>query len=705
MKHPRISLLLLLFLPLAGLGCPSVAPPPLPPPPDGPAVKQVSLAEVGLDSSAMDTKTKPCEDFYRFACGSWLANTKIPADQPRWSRSFNEIRKRNQQDLKQLLEALTAKPSSDPVETKLASFYGACMDEATIEKAGLSEAATLIALVEQLRLPSEIRGQTVSEQTPAQRLEDLLATLHAASIHAFFKLGAGPDDKNSTKVIAQIDERGLGLPDRDHYLSEDPKSVQLRVFYLAHLERMLQLAGVAADAAGKAAAQVMALETEIAKISKTRVQRRDPKGMYNKIDRQGLLDRGKSFDWARYLAQRQLDTVKDITVSSPLFVEKLNEVISGASNETLKHYLIWQIIHAAAPALSKAIVDENFELTKTVSGQPEQKPRWKRCVEFTDMALGELLAQAFVKKRFSADSKTAVKQMVAEISKAFGANVADLAWMNEATREQALKKLANIAYLIGYPDKWKAYDFEVSRSDHGANTLRATRFDNARKLAKIGKPVDRNEWFMTPPTVNAYYHPNFNHMVFPAGILQPPFYSPTANLAVNMGAMGMVVGHELTHGFDDSGSQFDGDGNLKSWWTPEVRNKFESRTQCIVKQYASYEVLPGVKLNGELTLGENIADAGGVKLAFQAFRAMRREAKEVVVADGYTEDQQFFLSVGQVWCSKYREAFARLRAKTDPHSHPNWRVNGALRNSPEFGEAFQCPEGSPMRPKQSCEVW
>ncbi len=705
MKHTRLWSILLLLSPLLGLGCPSVAPPVLPPPPKGPAIKQVSLADVGLDSSAMETATKPCEDFYRFACGSWLKNTQIPADQPRWSRSFNEIRKRNLQDLKQLLETFAASQPDDPNEAKLGNFYAACMDEAAVEKAGLSAAAALIGLVKQLRSAKKTRGNTASGDTEAKGLEEILATLHAAGIGALFKLSAGPDDKNSTKVIAQIDERGLGLPDRDHYLSDDPKSEQLRSIYLGHLERMLPLATIAPEAAKEAAAGVMALETEIAKISKTRVQRRDPKRMYNKIDRKGLVEHSKSFDWAQYLALRKLEKVIDINVTSPRFIEKLNDVLAGASEATLKQYLIWHIIHAAAPALNKAIVDEDFTLRKAVSGQPEQKPRWKRCVEFTDAALGELLAQAFVKKRFSADSKESVKLMVAEVSKAFSANLADLSWMDEPTRELALSKLGKMAYLIGYPDKWKSYGFEVSRFDHGANMLRATRFDIARKLSKIGKPVDRHEWFMTPPTVNAYYHPNFNHMVFPAGILQPPFYNATASMAVNLGAMGMVVGHELTHGFDDSGSQFDGDGNLKSWWKAEVRNRFNARTKCIEEQYGSYEVLPGVKLNGKLTLGENIADAGGVKLAYQAFRAIRRDAKEVLVADGYNEDQQFFLSVGQVWCSKYREAFARLRAKTDPHSQPNWRVNGALRNTPEFGEAFQCPVGSPMRPKKSCEVW
>jgi putative endopeptidase len=387
------------------------------------------------------------------------------------------------------------------------------------------------------------------------------------------------------------------------------------------------------------------------------------------------------------------------------FFEGVNELLSAIKLPEWKNYLVWTVVRSTAQALPKAFVDESFRMEQALTGQKEQRVRWKRCVEATDNALGELLAQPFVKERFAGESKTAAEGMVHAIGSAFDRELDALTWMDPATRKVSREKLSAMAWLIGYPNKWRVYDFEPKRDDYMSNLLAARGFELQRQLKKIGKPVDRDEWEMTPPTVNAYYHPLKNQMVFPAGILQPPFYKVESALAVNLGGMGMVVGHELTHGFDDQGSQFDKNGNLRDWWSNDIRERFKKQTECVDKQYSAYPALPGVKLNGKLTLGENIADMGGVKLAFHAFRTLRADAKEAVVADGFTEDQQFFLSLGQVWCSKYREEYARMAATVDPHSPPRFRVNGSLVNFPEFAQAFACTKGTPMNPGNTCSVW
>jgi putative endopeptidase len=683
---------------------------------EAPVVEKVSLERVGLSAKAMDRSTDPCNDFYRFACGGWNDTTEIPSDKPRWNRSFSEIYQRNEKDLREILEA--ANSSKEANVKKMGDFYAACMDEVAVEKAGLAPIAALLNAVAALapaeastddkgkKKPKPTKKKKADEATkPASKIAPVIAMLHARGIYPFFDIMSEQDFKDATKMIAQIDQNGLGLPDRDNYLKADDKSKELRAAYLAHIEHMLALSGYDSGKAKSAAAAVMALETEIAKISKTRVERRDPDGLYNKIDRSGLDKRSGAFGWGDYLKARNLGTVTDINVTSIPFVEGLGKLIASTDGHALTHYLRWQVLHASAPMLSKAFVDEDFKLTHAITGQPAMRPRWKRCISATDQGMGELLAQPFVQKRFTSESKQAVESMVSEISKAFAREVQGLSWMDGATKSRAMAKLLKMAYLIGYPNKWKSYPFAVDLNAYATNVFAAASHELARKLGQIGKPVDREEWFMTPPTVNAYYNPQMNQMVFPAGILQPPFFNADANIAVNLGGMGMVVGHELTHGFDDSGSKFDADGNLRSWWEPSVRGKFDERTACVDKQYAAYEVLPGVKLNGKLTLGENIADIGGVKLAFRAYRAMRSGAQVVSLADGFNEDQQFFLSIGQIWCSKYRESFARMRAQTDTHSQPNWRVNGSLRNIPEFGEAFECAEGTQMRPANACDVW
>lgn len=693
--------------------------PPIPESP-GPVVKDVSLADVGLDAAAMNRDADPCTDFYEFACGGWVKSTEIPGDKPRWVRSFSEIHERNEQDLKRILEEAQSNPQT-AVQQKIGTFYGACMNEEARNAAGAEPIQPLLDLVQSYGPPLDVQLEKDENESrgpkrlpkkktppppaePGPSLSHVIGELHQKGIAPFFRFGSTQDFRDATKVIAEVDQGGLGLPDRDYYLEDDPKMVEIRKFYLDHVAKMLSLAGESDQAAEEGAAIVMMIETDLARISKSRVERRDPEGVYNRLDRKGLTER-KGFDWADYLKRRGLSDVMAINVTSVPFVDGFSEMASKRSKSEIAIYMKWHVLHATASELSDPFVQQDFQLQKKLFGQDELEAQWKRCVAATDSALGELLAQAYVAERFGPESKQAVIEMVTEIGNAMRKRLGSLEWMDTKTRELAQEKLAEMDYLIGYPDQWRTYEFDLEPDSHATNALRASAWEEARDLRKIGKPVDPGEWFMTPPTVNAYYSPLRNHMVFPAGILQPPFYNPKATVPVNMGAMGMVVGHELTHGFDDKGSQFDAKGNLSGWWDDMTRKAFEVKTKCVEEQYAGFEALPGVKLNGKLTLGENIADAGGVKLAFRAYRAMRENAPEVTIAEGLDEDQQFFVSLGQVWCSKYREEFARSRAKTDTHSQPNWRVNGSLMNTTDFAAAFNCAEGTPMNPKDSCEVW
>ena len=537
-----VLVLTLALSPLVACG-PAAPPPPPPPPPPAPESPQVSLADVGLDASAMNRDAKPCEDFYEYACGGWVKKTEIPADRSRWVRSFSEINERNEQDLKRIVESAASAPKT-PVDHAIGDYYAGCMDEAAIEKDGLSS----------IQLYLDVAGSVAAPGRAKRSLDDALTELHKVGVDAFFDLASTQDFQDATKVIAEIDQGGLGLPDRDYYLEDDDKMKEIRAFYVQHVAHMLELSGVPKQAAKKQAEAILRLETKIAEISKTRVERRDPKGMYNNIGKSGLLERKKGLDWEAYLKRRGLEAITDLNVTSIPFVEGLGELLKREPKPTIASYLRWQVLHSVAPSLGKAFVDEDFALTQKLFGTEQLLPRWKRCVASTDFALGELLAQAFVAERFSPESKQAVIQMVREIGKAMGERLAGLEWMDPTTKKRAEEKLAAMDYLIGYPDKWRHYDFPIDRAHHPKNRLLATAWEVNRDLGKIGKPVDRGEWFMTPPTVNAYYSPLRNHMVFPAGILQPPFYNPKASVAVNMGAMGMVVGHELTHGFDDEGS-------------------------------------------------------------------------------------------------------------------------------------------------------
>jgi len=658
--------------------------------PPAPREQRVTLGDVGLDPTALDRTADPCQDFYQYACGGWLSRNEIPADRTRWSRSV-ELGERNQRALRSILESASSQPSSDPVVQAVGTFYGACIDEAARETAGTTGIDPLLNKVRSVRdLPSLVAA---------------VAELHRHGIFPFFVIGSEQDSNEATRVIALLDQGGLGLPNRDDYLDSDPRSKAIRAHYLDHVGRMVQLTGKSHADAKQAADDVMALETELAKVSKTRLERRDPSSMYNKVDRAGLVRLAPALNWDAYFKGLGFESLHDINVTAPAFVRGLETLLASTRPAQWRAYLEWQVLNATADALPSRFEDESFALWTFLSGQQRLPDRWRRCVLATDQALGEALGQIFVARHFAEANRDVVRQMVAAVSDAFGKRLGELDWMDEMTKARARKKREQIAYLIGYPSTWRAYDFAVDRKVHAANVLGARAFEVKRQLTRVGKPVDRESWQMSPPTVNAYYDSQLNHMVFPAGILQPPLYSSRFSLAVNMGATGMTIGHELTHGFDDEGSQFDADGNLASWWEPETRKRFEAKNQCVVDQYSAYEALPGAKVNGKLTLGENIADIGGLKLAFRAYRALRNGAGQRVVADGFDEDQQFFLSFGQSQCTKWREERMRTLLQTDTHSPHRFRVNGSVSNMPEFASVFSCPVGKTLNPETRCDVW
>ncbi|HEY4244904.1 MAG TPA: M13 family metallopeptidase [Kofleriaceae bacterium] len=666
-----------------------VATPSTPPEPTKP-VTNASLASVGLDPDALDKSADPCDDFYQFACGGWVQKTEIPADKPMAMRSFVDIDDRNLAYEHDVLEALRKKPGKDPVSQKLSAFYSSCMDEPAIERAGISPLKPLLAVVEKIH--------------DQKSLDAAVTQLHAAGYSVLFNFGSTQDSADATRVIASIDQGGLGLPDRDYYLQLDnPQYQKARTAYLTYVEAMLKILGH--KNAKDEAQQILDLETSIAKVSKDKVARRDPKTMYNRLDREGVAKAMPDFDWDGFWKGQKLPDVKEITVGAPDFFKGLDELLKSTKPELWRTYLSFHLISKSAGLLSKQVQDTQFAFGKALTGTPEQPPRWKKCVRFTDGSLGDLLGQVFVHDKFGGKSKEAAEEQVHAIVSAMTANLAALPWMDAQTKARAADKLKAMTYQIGYPNKWKTYDFKVGKGTWGANALAARKADEERDVAKIGKPVDKDDWQMTAPTVNAYYDPQLNGMVFPAGILQPPFYSVDNSIPVNLGGMGVVVGHELTHGFDDQGAQYDELGNLKEWWQPETEKRFKARTQCVIDQYGTYEVSDHVKLNGANTVGENIADIGGVKLAFTAYRSLRSSSPNTVVADGFTEDQQFFLGFGQAWCAKMRPDFEKMLASIDVHSPARWRVDGALSATPEFARAFHCKAASKMQPAKQCVVW
>ena len=649
---------------------------------------------ISLDLSAIDTTADPCVDFYQYACGNWKKNNPIPADQTRWGR-FNELAERNNYLLYNDLKAAADNPKT-PLQKKYGDYFAACMNVDLADKLGAKPIQPVL--------------DAIAEWNDKKKLASLMdQTENKFAIGYFFNFSSEQDQKDSTKQIADMDQAGLGLPDRDYYLNPDERSQKIRTQYEAHVTRMFVLLGDTPEKAAEEAKNVLAIETALAQGSMSRVDRRTPANVYHIMTIDQLQELTPDFDWKVYLAAKKQGGLKTVNVSTPGFFKAVNAQLDTTDINALKSYMRWHTVHRFVPGLSAPFVQENFNFfAATLAGQKEQAPRWKRCTSLTDRALGEAVGQDWVARNFPPAAKDNMEKLVAALEKAMDEDIKQLDWMSDTTKVEAKKKLDAFRQKIGYPDKWRDYSsLTIQRDDPVGNVMRVADFNDHRSLSKIGTPVDEKEWGMTPPTVNAYYNPGMNDINFPAGILQPPFYDFKIDPAVNFGGIGVVIGHEMTHGFDDQGSQFDPQGNVRSWWTPEDKKKFDERTDCEVKEYGNFEVAPGQTLNGKLTLGENTADNGGLHIAFAALKETL--AKEGIdpskKIDGYTSAQRFFLGFGQVWCENQTEQVARLRAKTDPHSSGQWRTNGAVQNFDEFGKAFGCKVGQPMMPANACRVW
>jgi len=643
-----------------------------------------------FDVQWLDRTANPCVDFYQYACGTWMAKHPIPADQVIWGR-MNEVAEQNRLILKDILEKAAAATERSPIEQKIGDYYHACMDEKAVEARGTAP------LKEQLERIAGIRDRAT--------LAEAVARLHGVGVGGLFRFGAGPDLKNSTQNIAVVDQGGLSLPDRDYYLKTDPKSVQLREQYQAHVRNMFQLLGDQPEAAAAKAQTVMDLEKALAEVSLDRVSMRNPEKRYHRMTPHELESMAPELAWTVYFKTAGTVPFDTLNISVPSFMRGMDALLHKTPIDRWKVYLTWHLVHSQADALPAAFARENFEFFgRTLQGAREMRPRWKMCVAAVDADLGEALGQKFVERTFGADGKARTLKMVAALEGALRKDISELPWMTPATRRKALAKLDAVTNKIGYPEKWRDYSaLNIVRHDFMANSLASNAFARRYNLDKIGKPVDLKEWSMTPPTVNAYYSPLRNNINFPAGILQPPFFDKSLDDAPNYGAIGAIIGHELTHGFDDQGRKFDAQGNLADWWTPEDAKEFERRADCFVRQYSQYVATGDVKLNGKLTLGENTADAGGVRVAYMALLSTLSGKPPKV--DGFTPQQRFFLGWAQVWCQNRTEQIARVRAATDPHSPGKDRVNGVVSNMPEFRQAFACTAGQPMVREEACRVW
>ena len=646
----------------------------------------------GFSIGNMDPMANPCVDFYQYACGGWMAKNPIPPDESVWGQ-FNELADRNRAILRNILEkASVVDPQRTAVEQKIGDFYASCMDETTIDKLGAEPIKDELDRIDAITAKPGVVGE--------------LVRLHLLGVNALFEFSSTPDAKDSMHMIAGADQGGLGLPDRDYYLKEDAKSATLRAQYVAHVQKMMELSGESTEKAAADSQAVLRIETSLAKGSLDRVSRRDPNQVYHKLTVQDLAALCPAIDWTKYFEGLSTPAFTDLNIAVPDFFRTLASVLTETSLDEIKTYLRWHLIHSEAALLSTPFVNEDFRFFRQIlTGAKEIQPRWKRCVAMTDGDLGFALGQKYVEETFGAEGKTRTLKMVQEIEKALGDDIQSLSWMTPATKQQALIKLRAVANKIGYPDKWIDYSsVRVARGDALGNDERTTEFEMHRQLNKIGKPVDRTEWLMTPPTVNAYYNPQENNINFPAGILQPPFYDNRLDAAVNYGGIGSVVGHELTHGFDDTGRLFDPQGNLRDWWTTEDAKEFEKRAECFIREYSAFTPVDDVHLNGKLTLGENTADNGGVRLAFMALMESLK-GKPHPKIDGFTPEQRFFLNWGQVWCQNVRPEVARMRAQVDTHSPGRDRVNGVVKNMLEFQKAFACKVGQPMVAAPACRVW
>jgi len=648
-----------------------------------------------LDLSSMDRSVDPCTDFYRYACGAWIKNNPIPPDQARWD-VYGKLANENQRFLWGILEQASKQAAGrSAVETQIGDYFFACMDEGSREKAG---AAPLRAELDQIAALKSIRD------IPA-----FLARIHLSTAGyqtTMFGFGSSQDYADSTRVIAFLTAGGIGLPDRDYYTKTDAKSVEIRQRYVEHVQKMLELAGEAPQQAKLDAQTVMSIETALAKASLTRVDQRDPHKLFHIYTLAKLQALTPAFPWKSYFGALQMDRVGRINVTEPAFFAELQAQFKSHSIDDWKTYLRWHLTRSRAPHLSSPFVTANFDFySKYLRGVQAMPPLWKRCVQRVDRDLGEALGQVFVQKTFDAGTKTRTLAITKEIEAAMQSEIEQLPWMGPATKKQALEKLHAIANKIGYPDRWRDYSsIKILRDDYFGNVDRAITFESRRQLAKIGKPLDRSEWQMSPPTVNAYYDPQMNDINFPAGVLQPPLYDPKMDDAPNYGNTGATIGHELTHGFDDEGRQFDAKGNLKDWWTMQDALEFGKRASCVSEQYSGFTVIDDIKINGKLTLGEDAADLGGTFLAYVAWKnATKNQTLQPI--DGLMPDQRFFIGMAQWACGDERPESKRANAITNPHSPLEYRINGVVSNMPEFGKAFACRAGQPMVRAQQCKIW
>jgi putative endopeptidase len=650
----------------------------------------------GLDKNVMDTSVDPCVDFYQYACGNWSKLYPIPNDAPDSDQFFN-LDEYNRQVLHTiLLAAAKPDPARDADTQKIGDYFASCVDDASIEQKGLSALRPELDRIDAL--------------TSKDQLTDLLAHYSLIGVDAFFGFGSQQDFQDATQTIAAAAQGGIGLPERDYYFRTGAKDEEIRKQYVQHVTNVLKLLGDTDAQAASDAAAIMKLETALAKVSLDVTSQREPRNVYHPLPKKDLQALAPMFDWDRLYASTGSPAFAELNIAEPDFFKGLNEAIAQTDLAVIKAYLRWRLASSLpGTILPKALDAEKFDFYgRKLVGTPEQEVRWKRCVRSTDGALPEALGKAYVEQQFPVSSKEKALQLIHDVEAAMDRDLGSLDWMSPATKARAREKLHLIANKVGYPDKWRDYSrLEIVRGDAFGNNLRATEFENRRQLAKIGKPVDRAEWITSTPTVNAYYNPSMNDINFPAGVLEPAFFDTTQPDALNYGHIGLFMGHEITHGFDDQGRQFDGYGDLKDWWTKEDADKFVQKDQCLVDEYAKF-VVGDTHINGKLTLGENTADNGGGRLAYMAFIARAEQEgvdQTAKSADGYTPVQQFFIGFAQDWCSQWRPELERLIATTDPHSPSRFRANGVLVNMPEFSHAFACKTGQPMAPPKACRVW
>ena len=650
----------------------------------------------GYDTANLDRSASACTDFYQFANGNWLKNTPIPPAYSSWG-AFYILAENNRKTLREILEAAAqnTKAGKGTNEQKIGDFFASCVDEPKREAEGMKPLVPELARIDKLATVQDVQAQ--------------VAYLHRHGVPALFGFGSLPDLKNSSMVMGFASQGGLSLPNRDYYTNTDEKSVKLREEFVKHVANMFQLVGESPEQATKDAQTVLRVQTRLAENSRTPVQLRDPTTQYHMHDPAQLKELMPNFSWENYRREVGAPLVGNINVAHPEFFQALNKLLTEIPVADWKSYSRWHLITAAAPSLSSKFETENFNFFgKTLEGRKEQLPRWRRCVSATDANLGEALGQLYVARAFTPDSKARMQKMVDNLIVAFRERLQKLDWMSEDTRKQAIAKLNAFGQKIGYPEKWIDYSkLEVSRDSYLANVLRASEFEQMRDFAKINKPINPIEWSMTPPTVNAYNASLRNEIVFPAGILQAPFFNPAADDAINYGAIGAVIGHEITHGYDDSGRHFDLHGNLKNWWTEADKKNFDSRAECVINQFSSFEAEPGLHLQGKLVSGESIADLGGLYVAYDAFQKSLQGKPRPANIDGFTPEQRFFLGWAQVWAEKYTEEAARLQTQSDPHPLARFRVNGPLSNMPQFAQAFACKAGDAMvrAEKDRCQIW